>query len=40
LAAYLESECQIPNSTRKLTFASGPLFLTFAKVAAEKGCEC
>jgi hypothetical protein len=34
------SECQILNSTRKHTFASGPLILTFAKVRAEKGCEC
>ena len=29
-----------PKLHQNLIFASGPLILTFAKVAAEKGCEC
>jgi hypothetical protein len=29
-----------PKLHKKPIFASGPMILTFAKVAAAKGCEC
>jgi hypothetical protein len=29
-----------PKLLQELEFASGPLIPTFAKVPAEKGCEC
>jgi hypothetical protein len=29
-----------PKHHSNLEFASGPMILTFAKVPAEKGCEC
>jgi hypothetical protein len=40
LAAGSPSECQIQNSTRNLYLLVVLRILTFAKVAAAKGCEC
>src|SRR5579864_1683804 len=40
IAARPPSECQIQNSTRNLYLLVVLLILTFAKAAAEKGCEC
>jgi hypothetical protein len=40
LAANAQGECQIRNSTENMDLLVVPLILTFAKVAAEKGCEC
>jgi hypothetical protein len=39
LVVASEIECQLQNSTRNPVFASGPMILTFAKVAVERGCD-
>ena len=39
-AANPRSKCQIQNHTGNPIFSGGYVILTFAKVAAAKGCEC